>query len=400
MSTLEVERAALAPYRNLQALRRHDSREGKPLPQRNYTLPCQATFPGLNNRLLSLHLVPGGRFLFTFMGDGVYLWDLGTALGSTLEVHQIDPVSPDPTFQRVRHLEVPHERHREIFFDILLTQDTVHLYCEPFYVVWNWVNNTGCKWNLRRPLSKISVCNESIIAADIYDDIGVWDVPAPSELPSLTGLEMTDLQTIENSPKYSFSAPRDHKDLSLLRTSTWQQNFSSDRHLCAISQRRRNQDSLALYSIKSVPGFSLKTLPVPAGRCGLVYGKEMLGSTFESGASAINRINDHLIFCTGGRSIFRVNEGWCERLDEYGHLELVATVLPIPDPSKPALHEIKPKSVILTPEGHDVISDRAQKNQFAFCPFSGRLVYMAMVGDRENSSVELRIADYLWTPTR
>jgi hypothetical protein len=126
----------------------------------------------------------------------------------------------------------------------------------------------------------------------------------------------------------------------------------------------------------------------------------MLASQFEGGATPINRINDSLIFCTGGRAVFCIDEGFGFLDEEHGHSELVATVLPMPDPSLPALHEIKPKSVILTPECHNVVHGRGEKNQFAFCPFSGRLVYMTTVGERGNWDVKLRIADYLWTPTR
>ena len=120
-------------------------------------------------------------------------------------------------------------------------------------------------------------------------------------------------------------------------------------------------------------------------------------SNYEGGATAINRINDNLVFCTGSRAY--LDNDWYGLLD-YGHSELVASVLPMPDPSLPALHEIKPKAVVLTSGCHNVVHGRGEKNQFAFCPFSGRLVYMATECETGNWGVELRIADYLWTPTR
>ena len=90
MSDLELERAAMAPRRWIDAFRKLHSNESSKIPDPRTTRI-------IHNRADSYFIVPGGRYLVT-AGDCICVWDLGYV--STVDcklVASVMPEDPDHT---------------------------------------------------------------------------------------------------------------------------------------------------------------------------------------------------------------------------------------------------------------------------------------------------------------
>ncbi|RXW24396.1 hypothetical protein EST38_g1498 [Candolleomyces aberdarensis] len=370
-------------------------------------------------------LIPGGRFLLTTGSSKLQLWDLGYSvqkmiypfpLGTltadsvslraialtldrqellvavtaydgnaphgkpSLKIYRVDPRSKTPRFHLVGKLA------DYAFGPVYLTPNAAVLYLDKYVSVWNWSENTGCKWKATKcPLGfSIYVCDRAVVACDSEKTLHVWDFPVLLPLPSSPKVD--DITTVSNAPKFSTRlSGTGREDITLSGTPVWQQGVSSARYLCAMvdEENQLDQENVAfsLFSIRHLASngqtseddpFIPSVLPVLGAVGNHIFGHDHQDCHFVD-SSPLFTCDDHLVFCA-----------------ESDSNSIVATVLPTP--KKASDDTIDPWSMSMTPADEDM-------NQISvlydFCPMSGRLIYCHTDGPREG---EVCITDFLMPP--
>ncbi|KAJ2926394.1 hypothetical protein H1R20_g10700, partial [Candolleomyces eurysporus] len=422
MSLLELEHAALSPHRFVKSIKAAEN-INPAHPHQNRSIPRRGRAdPNSNEIRRELFLIPGGRFLLSSEGrSGVCLWDLGynaripinpfpiatldlpgSSLKSVvpseggkelllavtsrldnvtvLRIYRVDPEVPGKGFSMEGQLEIDANLATVGSF---LCCDAIYLVHESHFIVWNWIENTGCKWEshiVPLDLPEIYGCKQSIIAYDRDDGIGVWDIPI---LVSVTKPNLGGFHVVENSQKYSFMPllVDGTADILFSGTSAWQQELTSTLHLLRlVDHETADEDyNLTVYSLRDTEKvndpFLPRLLPVLGGHSKYIHG-DGHPALSRGAVSSLFTCDSHLFFCTGSETDFNGSD-----------LEIVAVVLPIPSQFSKDSIDVYPMT--LMPSGVD---EWISSDQIGFCPMSGRLVYLLSGGE------ELRLADYLLPP--
>ncbi|KAF5330194.1 hypothetical protein D9611_010616 [Ephemerocybe angulata] len=446
MSLLELEHASTGPTRFLNGVKRYQPEE--------FVRPYLTRMPQLCRTRNShdrssdiLHLVPGGRFLFTsgVNLNTVCLFDLGYNMNvpvksfplATLEgfgdlgavaptkngkgfviatlklsvlssaaqlypaelarrtpdsrilyIHQIEPNSQpkDLKFWCIGQMDLPHGLLNFVG-DMHLTSTFVFFTRNDEFVLWNWAENTGCRWDTSNELSSYTtqfyVFKDTVLACGRHEEIYVYDIPTATSLfmkDQARPVQLNDLNSLTNEPKALFPPPRDFNGeltIKFCAPSVWCEHPPHDPHICLL---HANDDSeahdLRLYSVKPLKApesaFFPRSLPVPGGHMTKFYGD---GYPFyvDHIFPSIFRCEDELVICTVS--------------DQY---TLVMSILPVP--SKTMLEELTPTHVVLVPAR--CLMEGIELSQFAFCPMSGRAVYFGS----SDMSDDVQVADYLLPP--
>ncbi|KAF5330236.1 hypothetical protein D9611_010627 [Ephemerocybe angulata] len=430
MSILELEHASTGPTRFLAGVKMYEPDECvRPYitrtPQfrwerRSYDFYGYDTF----------HLVPGGRFLFTCNSHVVCLFDLGysmnvhvkstplailkgfgelkavapttngkelliattkgrvrsstaqvnsaelagrTAAGAPsskiLYIHQIDPNhrSEDLKFCCKGKMELHYGPEAYTFTgNIHLTSTFAFFKRNEEFVYWNWEGNTGCRWPASGMLHSTQF--------HAFQDTAML-CRTNGQLPRAAGPTTRPGGPNERA-EGTLPTPDGGDGVDMCAPSVWCENSTLDPHLCLI-YLTRDTSYLHLYSIKPLPGpgspFLPRSLPVPGGHTTKFYGDNHPSSSFYQLLPYLFRCDDELVICTTS--------------NERG---LLMSILPVP--SKATQEEITPTTFALVPAGS--LMEDIERNQFAFCPMSGRVVYFGSSGESD----DVRVADYLLPP--
>ncbi|KAF6764465.1 hypothetical protein DFP72DRAFT_423288 [Ephemerocybe angulata] len=429
MSILELEHASTGPVKFLGGVKMyHDEECVRPYLTRTPQLRRERSSHD-SYSYDTFHLVPGGRFLLTSDLNTIWLFDLGYNMNvpvkplplATLEgfgemqsiapttngkelliaslkrfpyggpepkpilyIHQISPNhgTKDSKFLCKRKLEL--QTHQAIHIgNIHLTSTFVFFKCKEEFVLWNWAENTGCRWptfNTHLYLNTYPF-KDTILAPGQNEEIYVYDLPTPTSLiatDQARPVKLDDLESITNGPKASFPPPGSasgRNGADLCTPSVWCETSPFDPHVCVIYPNEITSH-LQLYSMKPMKDpespFFPRSLPAPGGHTIKFYGDDH-SSSFYQLLPSIFRFDDELVICTSSH--------------ERG---LLMSILPVP--SKATLEEITPTTVVLVPSGS--LMQEIEPTQFAFCPMSGRVVYFGSSG----MSDDVQIVDYLLPP--
>ncbi|TEB14988.1 hypothetical protein FA13DRAFT_1805204 [Coprinellus micaceus] len=210
MTTEQLEHAASGPYWFMDKVQMGFGDRYRPYQDRTFS-PLQKNHLG-TYVVERMTLVPGGRFLVTSGDESTCLWDLGFSLETpinpdplaTLEgnavtskennmdvltIYAIDLMYEEPEFEEKGKFKFPSQDLMNVFFlngtpegdgrfnSVHLNQEYAFIYCQPFFVVWDWVKDTAACWSLDNPLQKIFVCDKAIMTCDIHGAFGVFDSP-------------------------------------------------------------------------------------------------------------------------------------------------------------------------------------------------------------------------------
>ncbi|KAJ3507922.1 hypothetical protein NMY22_g16784 [Coprinellus aureogranulatus] len=420
MSILELEHAATAPSRFLNLVKRLDL-DAAPLPYSSRDLVFRKA-PSLEGThgLRSFYLVPGGRFLLLSTDDlSLVLWDLGhnmnvvpkpypiatsekcgylaglrrfgdklfvgvvskyTTAGDSsplhwhLRINEIDLAeSADVQFRSVAELALDNRLPQTVHFTAGNMGISVLNYGSEF-LVWNWMERTGCKWvtSLHLPTDKTPVLSfeEGIITLDKNGDIWSWDPPDLSPVPSVPNINQ--FPVVYNQPKARIPCPIVPASKVHIRGT----GFSHSTPSFCLLYEDQPTPSRTLFSVLSVKRLGVQKDPllpmailVPGGTNGRLYGDSNI--LHSSALSSISTVSENLIFCSATS----------ERA-------LMVTVLP--KPSKIEFGPITLSSKYLTlPE---TIHSPFHHGKLGFCPMSGRLVFV-----KSDGSICLR--DFLLPPS-
>ncbi|KAF6764471.1 hypothetical protein DFP72DRAFT_423404 [Ephemerocybe angulata] len=194
MSLLELEHASTGPSRFLRAAKMQTEEEClRPYLTRIPQLR-QARSSHDSSSYNALHLVPGGRFLFTSGRNTVCLFDLGYNMNvpvkpfplatlkdfgelravapttngkelliattnrtasTILYIHQIKPNSrpKDLKFRCIGQMELNGHQAHDSISDVHLTSTLTFFRWNQEFFLWNWAGNTGCRWPISNALS-------------------------------------------------------------------------------------------------------------------------------------------------------------------------------------------------------------------------------------------------------
>ncbi|KAF5330179.1 hypothetical protein D9611_010633 [Ephemerocybe angulata] len=394
MSLLELEHASTGPTRFLNGVKMQEHEE--------LVRPYLTRMPQLrqkrsshdNSHYNAVHLVPGGRFLFTSGLNSVCLFDLGYNMNvpvkpfplATLEgfgdLRAVAPTKNGKEFviatlkrsvlssaAQVNPAELAGQMklNQTLSFvgDMHLTSTFTFFKCNEEFVLWNWAGNTGCRWPTSNALSPYTtqfyVFKDTILASGRNEEIYVYDLPTATSLfitDQARPVQLNDLESLTNEPKAFFPPPQDfgQHTVKFCAPSVWCENSPHDPHICLLYPNNETY-YLRLYSVKPlkapVSPFLPRSLPVPGGHKTKFYGDENSFSLYQA-LPSLFRCEDELVICTGS---------------ELGGL--LISILPVP--SKTILEEITPTNVVLVPSG--CLVEDIERFQFAFCPMSGRAVY-------------------------
>ncbi|KAF6764476.1 hypothetical protein DFP72DRAFT_1130352 [Ephemerocybe angulata] len=427
MSLLELEHASTGPTRFLNGVKKHEPE--------TWVRPYLTRMPQLRESRSShdssysnaVHLVPGGRFLFTSGRNDICLFDLGYSMNvpvkpfpiATLKdfgeleavapttngkelliatikrpppgapasvilyIHQIKPnrQSKDLKFWCKGQMEMNGLQAHSFIGDVHLTSTHTIFRCNQEFILWNWGGNTGCRWPtsnvfLRANYMPFYAFKDTLLACGRHEGICIYDLPTATPLAirdQARPVQLYDLQSLTNEPKAWFPSPDwEAHTIKHCASSVWCKNSPHDPHVCLLYQNDETSH-LRLYSIKPLKGpetFLPHSLPAPGGHT--FYGDDHEFS--------VNQILPTLFRCEDELVI-------CMSTDQLG---LMMSILPVP--SKATLEEITPTTVALVPAGS--LREDIERSQFAFCPRSGRAVYLGSSG----ASDDVQVVDYLLPP--
>lgn len=226
-------------------------------------------------------------------------------------------------------------------------------------------------------------CRQSIMAWHKHE-MFVWDIPdvndweqQPFETPLASAIS-----TVNNPPKSRSGVISSTSSTIIVSgTSLWQQSprcaepAVSEPHLALLYTRSHNE-CLSLLALKS-PGssdnaFFPSILPISAGqREGSIYGAEFTEDCAHVAISPLFEFDERIAFVTVSFDDNLVLTSICK-------------------PSKASTGKLAVRSTKLTPEDTYVRQQGNKYRRFAFCPMSGRLVYLS-----NDASPQMMVLDYV-----
>jgi hypothetical protein len=84
-----------------------------------------------------------------------------------LTIYAIDLMYEEPEFEEKGKFKFPSQDLTNVFFlngtpegdgrfnSAHLNQEYAFIYCQPFFVAWDWVKDTAARWSLDDPLQKV-----------------------------------------------------------------------------------------------------------------------------------------------------------------------------------------------------------------------------------------------------
>ncbi|KAF5338509.1 hypothetical protein D9611_013313 [Ephemerocybe angulata] len=424
MTRFELEHAATSPYRFVRSIEHREDNEESLIPYQSRVLqPRYGPTPGSTHFPVALHLVPGGRFLFTGGIDDFCLWDLGfnsTSRTSTfmkhlpiarmessvlqdigpsadgkavilatkspslsddhkVKIYRVYPSNPEPGFELLGELDMGGlGQQLDPIKTVQISGEAVLIWSDWSFVIWNWQEERGCSWEISVDLgrgSKIYTCDRSVIASDASGRrLYVWDIPQTREIRrSNQLLELGDIDETENQPKSVIPAPgyANNQIIAISGTPNWQRRGPAGEHLCLMLDEG-SVKNLQLYSIRQC-GTGDPFLPasclVEAGRRPFAYND--MPYQFASGMTALHFCADRLLFCSSSE-----------------RNSLVATTMAVP--TRASQDDVPATSVDLT--SIEMVLTNVSDQGIVVCPMSGRVVYYS------SHALHFPVNDYVLPP--
>ncbi|KAJ3539996.1 hypothetical protein NMY22_g4482 [Coprinellus aureogranulatus] len=431
MTELEIVHAATSPYRLVRLVKDWYEEQIYPFQSREHPQRMghfsQDMVEHVVYEVTNFYLVPGGRFLVASDEDELILWDLGynskqfirpfpltvgeragqplavapTADGKELLVatlpriygdefaltmYRVNPVAPAPGPQFQRIAELP-PVGGDLIKVLRLANDMAVIWDFPNFIIWNWVEDTACKW--KTPLTgddiwgarfMVYANKHSAIACTTGGVLYIWDIP--TDLHPLVQPDQ-DILVVINAPKevVTLSTATERFAVRAMVCSTqWQQRLDGGDYLALLIEENGRQQ-LRAFLVERIEGAQQvrRSQAIKEEfRCAL---DTKYADAISSNISPLHRVGDDFVFSaasTGKAMISTV----LSRRSRYsdGRFKVFSAQMTLTD------------SVLLPNEG------RLQPLEVrsGFCPAAGRLVYLR--DSKQSPAGELLVADYLLPP--
>ncbi|KAH6910762.1 hypothetical protein BKA70DRAFT_1100314 [Coprinopsis sp. MPI-PUGE-AT-0042] len=436
MSIPDLEHLALSPSRYAKFARANANFAAHPARTQTFA-PINPFFDGEQLMIVEVHLLPGGRYLVGRCDSGVALWDLGYNAGmpakgrpfaaipmpvssvicapqptpngrgvlvasldnedghtDVIKLYEIYPTinaNPQANFQPSRTMSTTNLLSCVLLKNYLLFSTGFTGDSRGMLNIWDWCNNTGCKFEIQKSRQFVVVGTTLLVDCDDGDP-RVFAYSMPAMQPLTTNL--WDVDEARNPPQLIFHRWASACNLYTLDiTSSW---LKDSRHICIFDGAPDPLDAAPEQPVMEVAAFE-------------VYFAIPTHFDNTSSANAIESPCSHLPVYQGTAVNFVGTAGAGRNSIEYRpnsfpwqgqnhifiqsneHLDLTYkfafSAIPVPPPSSRGAN-IDAHTFFYTPV------DRAvDPSLVALCPFSGRVV--TFVETHAGRPAEMRIADFL-----